>query len=124
VRLADDLERLVLESDLDSLAAQIQPLVRAAFVKIWGRDPNMSRIGVVFGQQDKAKDLAKYEPMKDGRSAEIVIDPVAWKKTELQQWIITHEMIHHALEDENTLSHGPEFHQMAQELGVPPKYRD
>lgn len=122
-------ERLDAGKGLKSMRNRVLPQVLNAYKRLYGKAPKLPAGGIHVGYcgiRLEPDALALHEAWSDQRDYSILtVHPKVMKDTELRKAVLHHELIHY-VQEERCISktHGKEFHRMADELGLPKKYRD
>jgi len=125
--IADIGARIEAIRTLRTMCAMLLPIVQDAKAQVTG-SPDMPP-GLSIGPsltQMSAKAVGRHERATDDVPYSIItVSPKALNSSAYTFNVLRHELIHYALGiDSDTEEHGDDFHQIADIIGLPEKYRD
>lgn len=112
---------------LDTLKGGIENKIKIAYKKVTGKELNLPNFEIKIDNKIKDGKIAgMIHPDGDGNGGIIGVKSKALKDREYLKWVITHELIHASIGEELDMeeNHSGLFDKIADEVGLPEKYRD
>ena len=113
--------------DLDQLKGEVENNIKRAYKKVTGKELNLPNFKLKIDDSIKDGKIAgMIHPDKNGKNGTIGIKSKALDDKEYLKWIITHELIHASVGEEQDMKHNHSglFNKIADEVGLPKKYQD
>jgi hypothetical protein len=113
--------------DLEALKDSVESKIKIAYKKVTGKELNLPKFKIKV--DDKIKDgkiAGMVHPDDDGNGGFIGVKSKSLKDKEYLKWVITHELIHASIGEKLDMeeNHSGLFDKIADEVGLPEKYRD
>jgi hypothetical protein len=112
---------------LDTLKSDVEDKVKKAYEKVTGKELNLPKFKIKVDNKIKDGKIAgMVHPDDDGNGGFIGVKSKALKDREYLKWVITHELIHASVGEDLDMeeNHSGLFNKIADEVGLPKKYRD
>lgn len=113
--------------DLDTLKNDIESKIKIAYKNVTGKELNLPNFEIKIDNKIKDGKIAgMIHPDGDGNGGVIGVKSKALKDREYLKWVITHELIHASIGEKLDMeeNHSGLFDKIADEVGLPEKYRD
>lgn len=112
---------------LTSLKQDIEGNIERAYKKITGKDLNLPKLDIKIDNHIKKDKIAGIKhPDEKGNPGVIGVKSKALENMNYLKWVITHELIHASVGEEQDMKHNHSglFTKIANEIGLPEKYQD
>jgi hypothetical protein len=111
---------------IKSLKNSIEKKIKNAYLEVTGKELDLPTIEIKIDDNIIDGKIAGFDHPSKGKNGMMGIKSKALDDIEYLKWVITHELIHAAVGKNisHSKEHGGLFDKIADELGLPKKYRD
>lgn len=112
---------------LDIMKSNVEEKIKKAYKKVTGKELNLPKFEIKVDDEIKDGKIAgMIHPDGKGNGGVIGVKSKALKDKEYLKWVITHELIHASVGEKQDMKHNHSglFDKIADEIGLPQKYRD